>query len=262
MFNYQNLQYLNLSNNEIAKISGFAFNSSTFLQDLDLSKNHLKQLSRKSLQGLSLLKLIRLSGNLLVTVEFGIFDNMQIKLILADISQVCCILYDPKVPCTIKVMPNCKQLLPLKLFQIFGMMTGILSSVIYSLPIFFCIYVSFSEHNKAKTSRIFDILTSVLHFSDILLVLHVFTLSVKDSLEDDTFINRSFSWKQSYFCYLLSMISFFSVVYSPLIIFLIGLFRFLKIIYPMKIFTSYNTVKMFLFFLCNNYCIYVSITFT
>ena len=245
----ENVHYLNLSNNKIAKISDSAFSSSSSIWLLDLFNNKLRQLKRKSFTGLNLLWTVRLSGNLLVTLEFGLFNNIQIKLIWTDSFQVCCILYDARVMCTINVKPHCKRVLPLKLFQVFGMLNGALVILLNCIPFLFSIQIYFSKYQTEETGKIFKILISLLHESDMVVALYIVILTMKDSIEGDTYIERSISQTQSVFCYLLSIISFFSSIFSSFITFLLGLFRFLVIAYPMKLLPRCNIIKFGIFFI-------------
>ena len=174
---------------------------------------------------------------------------MQIKFISTDSFQVCCTLYDVKAMCTINVMQHCQKLLPSKLFQVFGMLNGVFVLVVNGVTFLFSVQIYFSGHGKRKTSKVFEILVSVLHGSDILMAVYILTLAVKDLIEGDAYIERSFSWKQSLFCYLLSVISFFSSIFSSFTTFLLGLFRFFVVVYPMKILPNSNRIKLVVFLL-------------
>lgn len=71
------LQTLDLSSNDIVKISPGAFTELVSLEILSLSENNLQTLPKDLFQGLTNLKTLRLSFNRIFSVPLGLFDQLH-----------------------------------------------------------------------------------------------------------------------------------------------------------------------------------------
>uniref|UniRef100_A0A0N5ADB9 LRRNT domain-containing protein n=1 Tax=Syphacia muris TaxID=451379 RepID=A0A0N5ADB9_9BILA len=75
---YEDLDFLDLSGNEIRTLSSGTFHSQTKLRELRLRKNHITTLQRGAFIGLGNLKILDLSGNLLETVPSQAFQEAAV----------------------------------------------------------------------------------------------------------------------------------------------------------------------------------------
>ena len=221
-----NLHNLNLSSNFIKKLSDFAFLNLLKLKCLDLSNNYIKQITTKTLQGLASLNILQMKNNLLVKVELYSFANLNLKIIITNHVQVCCINYNPNTVCTAKFINNlpCEKLLPKMIFQLFGIGYGF-------FVILNNIAALFAKHNGALS--IFNILTVTLHLSDLQIGLYILFLTVFNSIKNGRFVEVFTEWKHSALCQMISILTLSSILASCIIISFIALSRFLVIACPL-----------------------------
>ncbi|XP_050388839.2 insulin-like growth factor-binding protein complex acid labile subunit [Patella vulgata] len=73
-----NLEYLNLSDNQISSIDEYSFRYQTMLRDLNLNRNRLMKLNSATFHGLSRLKELDLGSNNIRSIESGAFSEFTI----------------------------------------------------------------------------------------------------------------------------------------------------------------------------------------
>ena len=120
---FMNLIFLNLSNNIINEIENFAFTKFVSLQILDLSSNQLFAIISNKLIGISKLKVLCLSGNILLKSKIEASHIPHLRLIFSDSSQVCCIAKSLKIFCTLlkQVSSPCSTLLKILVCEVICM---------------------------------------------------------------------------------------------------------------------------------------------
>ena len=234
-----NLKCLNVSNNIISGISSYAFTSLNKLNHLDLSNNKLHWLTPKISSGLSSLKFIKLTGNVLLRIQYGTFHSILVKVIIIDRIAICCKLSDSKVVCSAKLpSQKCRRLTLLKYSSFFLSFFIILSNGTVS----YFLKHNYKRKTKYKLWFLYIALTRTLHFSGFLLGIYLLVIAFFHSYRGLNDVGEYLDMEDKAFCSFLLYLSTFSISLSCLITLLLSLSRFLIIGYQIQ---DFLTVRAF-----------------
>ena len=242
------LQYLDLTNNNISKISHFGFRCLRKLTHLDLSYNNLNLLLRNTFIGLPNIVSLKITNNLFIRIKLNTFQDLPIKVIITHNLQICCALYNPTSVCTTKklYLSGCRKMLPHQFLQFLGFFFGFL---ILGLNICLAIFLlKCREYNTRIDSKItYNLLTGCLHISDLCIAICLLVTTLLHTFKGDSFIEESMFWKKSILCSLLSILYLSSFLTSCLLQLMISLSRYLVITYLTENPLKYKLIKSLLF---------------
>ena len=245
---FNNLQYLNLSSNDISRISHFGFRCLCELTHLDLSHNNLGLLLKNTLIGLYSLVTLKITNNLFLRINLNTFQDLMIKVIITHSSQMCCVLNYPDSVCTTKnvYLSSCRKMLPQKSLQVLGFFFGLL---ILCLNIFLALLLlKDREYNTMIDTKItYHLLTGWLHISDLCIAICLLLTTILHTIKGDKFIEESMFWKQNILCSLLCVLYLSSLLTSCLLQLMISLSRYLAVAYLILNPLKYKHIKVILF---------------
>ena len=238
------LNHLNLSNNIISEVSNYAFISLVKLHFLDLSFNKLNFIANKVFAGLYALKAINLRKNYLFKIDYGMLNDMPLQIISTDHLPLCCKLQNLKILCTVKLsLERCRKY---SSFKMVGFLLGLIS--IIGLLLFTLCLAKTTKEVAMLQKKFYLILTIALHVSGIFTCVYIFILVLYHTMNGIETIGEYILWKKNTLCILLLNYSYFSILFSSELTFLIGFLRFLIIVFSTKNFLNYKALNNIILF--------------
>ena len=224
------------------------------LPAIDLSENSLSTLTSNAFYGLEDLKVLNLSGNILIRTKLAAFYELHVRLIFSESFQVCCITKSLQILCTHsgEYFTSCNTVLQYLWVKPFVWLFGLSSIALNSISIF--IYLS----SKSKT--VYNLLYISLNTVDIVQAIYLIVLGIIDMIYGSTFIENDLFWRQTWLCKLTAIIVLSAQVISCNIIIIISLSRYTGIKYSMETPFDLKNIKLTI---CSSVIITcVTVTFT
>ena len=248
---HKHLSVMILSSNRIQTIEPHAFENFCYLVYLDLSKNHISNLQihifASNLRGLNL------SGNEILTASRTTFLHTNLQFLSTDQYQICCLLLgNPAVLCTNMPLDlsTCDRLFTSIFLGVIVWSSG--AAVLMFNLLSFASNIFEMKHfgsKKKKTLTIHSFKTCVLctNLSDILFGMYLVSISLKDTISGENFIEEEKTWRMSVVCYFLGGMHLLSLLLSLFFLLTIDILRFMAIACPLETVSHKTMISKTLF---------------
>ncbi len=247
---YHKLTVIDLSSNLIHTTHQNAFRIFPALHCLDLSDNRFSVISMQVFVSLPKLMLLNISQNPISSSKKSLRDGPELRVLLTEHYQICCLTHRPGLICTSKpTWPStCERLLGSSLLHIF--IWPIAFSIIFvnSLSSLWSWKFILARQSKANSnSRIYKVYVTAVNSADFTMGLYLAILSVKDSLEGAEYVEEDIVWRKSFLCFLLGGMSLFSIVFSSFLLLCLSITRLSAIRFPLLALRNKNKSFIILF---------------
>ena len=171
---------------------------------------------------------------------------MSISIIFTNLPQICCIAGQVKSICT-ATSKYCNRLLQNVYIAIIIWILGIEIMVLNAMSLSYSFNMFYQQREHfSKKAKVYRILVIYVNCSDSIVGFYLVILGVIDVVFTDIFVEIFGFWRQSFYCLTVASISLLCMSYSFWGMFLIGLFRFIAIKFPIKSVLRPTSLKLIL----------------
>ncbi len=240
-----NLLYLSLSRNDLKSLSKNLFSCVFSLFYLDVSSNRISFFPISILMSLGNLAVLNVLNNShVIGVDMDVISP-SLKLVLTTDFHLCCFTMHP-TNCTAKVQ------WPYACGRLLGSLS--LSVMVWCLTV--CIlftnalalsnkaYKSFKFINASETKRTYGLTVTFLNIADGLNGVHLLVVACADAFYGKTFIAYETIWRRGFSCNFISALSLFANLMALVLLTLIAFSRLMIIIFPIK--TRFKEIRFIL----------------
>ena len=230
------LVHIDLSVQNITYLPAEAFNGCPFLKYINLSHNPLYDLSADVFSQSREYLFIDLEGVPLRKMHSdNIYSVYHIEIIVGEIIELCCIsqsIGDCRVSKT--SISDCEHLISPPFLKTFVWINGITVTALNS----FVIWYRLSKRNTYKRWAMYtNVYTLIIGMADLLMGLYLLCLAIVNIRYSGRYASFSFTWRSSFLCRMLAMVSTMASELSLLLIVLLTFFQLVTIKF------IYGTVK-------------------
>ena len=255
------LQILYLGSNKLTFIKPYAFRNVTFLLKLDISNNYLTSLYSIPIQ----LKLLNILENNLQEI---CLDSMllNVEAIITQDQWVCCFAKKVNIFCTgVKLIPWKCQIVRKHFVTKIMSISLAFSIVLFTFFSYFIGHQISKKYLKSKQHFTSDILTSSIAANDLLraiTMLITFFLCFQDVYSYNIAFEKI---REHFICKFLGFISFFSFLFTILLVNMWSFYRLIAVKYPLnKYLKNSDILKPIMIFcslICASLCILCSVLY-
>ena len=253
--NYENtvLSFLDLSHNDILRLSTECFSDSKYLRKLSLKNNSVFSIEPKAFSNLPNLFSVDLSINKLNTIQKGIFrkvtnmyilivyanpfknihsemfSGLSIKIIHSNNFQICCFSIEHS-KCTqpTKWYNSCNNLLPNESLRILFLIVSVLVFLANILLIVLKVTMSSSSRKS------YFIIVLMLAFTHIYMAVNTFLIFCVDLYFGSRFASNIFHWRSSMLCALIYSGFLTFNLLQPFLLLILSVVRLMVVQFPFK----------------------------
>ncbi len=229
-----NMEHLNISKNEITKLSCKSFGKNNSLKLLDISFNNLHQLKRCTFAELQRLEVLFILGNSIRYMHMDTFISLaKLESIESTDFRLCCIakMSHNTLICEASISwpSSCSELLSNPTVRT---LTWIVSPCILLFNLFsiVCCIININRQDKGS----FMIFVLGVNASDFFYGIYMLLLAIMDNFFQGRYVAHDIEWRESPLCHLMAALCLFSVIGSCLLLSLLTYSRFRVVIDPIK----------------------------
>ena len=225
---FYQLVHIDLSVQNISYLPAEAFNGCPFLKHINLSHNPLYDLSADVFSQSKEYLYIDLEGVPLRKMHSNnIYSVYHIEIIVGEIVELCCIsesIGDCRVSKT--SISDCEHLISPTLLKTFIWINGITVTALNS----FVVWYRLSKRNTYKRWAMYtNVYTLIIGITDLLMGLYLLCLAIVNIRYTGRYASFSFTWRSSFMCRMLAMVSTMASELSLLLIVLLTFFQLVTI---------------------------------
>ena len=216
--------YINIKHNEVSLIGESTFKTLHKLKSLILKNNKLTSFGKDTIFGQVNMTLLNILQNSLIHVDKRLFNGLRVKIILTDDFHSCCLNLGPMFICNARPLwpSSCKALLLNVGLKRVSWLMGI---IIVSLNILSICKTS-TQWYKSHEVNDYDKYVMLVNNCDLVAVLYLLTLAVKDVTDGDNYVESDILWRSSITCHVLSFVSLVSIMSEALFMMNISIARY------------------------------------
>ena len=225
---FYQLVHIDLSVQNISYLAAEAFNGCPFLKHINLSHNPLYDLPADVFSQSKEYLYIDLEGVPLRKMHSNnIYSVYHIEIIVGEIVELCCIsesIGDCRVSKT--SISDCEHLISPTLLKTFIWINGITVTALN----FFVVWYRLSKRNTYKRWAMYtNVYTLIIGMADLLMGLYLLCLAIVNIRYTGRYASFSFTWRSSFLCRMLAMVSTMASELSLLLIVLLTFFQLVTI---------------------------------
>ncbi len=233
------LLHLNISHNKVSAIKGSAFKGAQNLSLIDISFNNLTHFSKDIFsEGPKTLKFLNITGNSYIQFNPEVFSSIQIKEIVTDRFEICCITLTvcKKIP----YWPHsCGNLIKPKVMVCVFICEGLIGMILHILLHVF---------TDSATGKLYYRFVKCLSFSDILFCVALLALAFSDMNFGFSYPIYDSYWRKCFTCYCVSVLVYIGTTFSVWSISFIALIRYYMVEKPLE--ARYKNPYVWKFCIC------------
>ena len=225
-----NLQVIKIDNNQVTTMEEKSFYNLRHILLIDLSQNKLTSVLKYTFYNITRICKLNICNNPLKNIGHDIFSDMSLSSIVSDKFEICC-LAPPMVFCPASKpwFTSCSTLLPNLPIK--------LTFVIIALCILMLNILSLCRNililNTKQKGELFSILALSINCTDLQCGIYLAILCFANFYFGDDFIVRHNQWKSSITCYMAFLLLLLFSLLIPYFLSLLSIARFMVVKYPL-----------------------------
>ena len=229
--NMKNLRLIILKRNMISNMEAKSFHNLNNIFMIDLSSNNLSNLLEDAFVNISIIQIIKLNNNPLTQLlHIKIMVQLTVQTVYSSNFYICCTLSSN----TICLAPkpwyvSCSNLLPSPAIKIVLIILSLTVIVANLIPLLMkCKVLKRKLHHE-----VFNIIVFYINMGDLLCGMYLTILWIADAIYGDRFIIMRHKWKNGFPCYLSFAFILFSSLILPYLLSLLSVARLMVVVFPL-----------------------------